>query len=89
MNKIIITKYKNMNESLVPEQRESWYDQFSRWHFQNSLPPLESNDQYSNTVFCNWLNCCAFCYKMDCKKNECLCEKDSELMCCCFTIIFK
>ena len=78
-----------MDETLVPERRESLSDQFCRWHFRNSLPPLESIDQYPNTVFCKWLDCCAFCYKMDCKKSECICEKDAELLCCCFSIIFK
>ena len=78
-----------MDETLVPEKRESLSDQFCRWHFRNSLPPLESIDQYPNTVCCKWLDCCAFCYKIDCRKSECICEKDTELLCCCFSIIFK
>jgi hypothetical protein len=78
-----------MNETLVPEQRESVCDQISRWHFQNSLPPLDRINEYPDTVFCKWFDCCAFCYIFNCKKSECMCEKDSELMCCCFTVIFR
>ena len=78
-----------MDEQLVNSSRkESLEERFYRWHFCNSLPPLDRISDYPDTVFCKWLDCCAFCYTKECNKCDCICDKSAELMCCCFTIIF-
>jgi hypothetical protein len=77
-----------MEENLVFPKSENFSDKFFRWHFCNSLPSLDRIHEYPNIVLCKWLDCCGFCYKIECAKCDYLCEKDVELVCCCFTVIY-